>query len=69
MSINHNFFIHSSVDGHVGSFYNLAIVESAAINIGVQVPLCILRNLTEDHGGGEGKKKVREGESQNIRDS
>ena len=32
MYINHNFFIHSSVDGHLGSFHNLAIVESAAIN-------------------------------------
>ena len=42
MYINHNFFIHySSVDGHLGSFHNLAIVESTAINIGVQVPLCI----------------------------
>ena len=39
--INHDFFIHSSVDGHLGSFHNLAIVESTAINIGVQVPLCI----------------------------
>ena len=30
----------------------------------------ILRNLTETHGGGEGKKKeVRVGESQSIRDS
>ena len=28
----------------------------------------ILRNLTEDHGGGEGKK-VREGGSQTIRDT
>ena len=28
-------------DGHLGSFHNLAIVESAAINVGVQVPLCI----------------------------
>ena len=28
----------------------------------------ILRNLTENHGGGEGKKKVREGGSQTIRD-
>ena len=30
--LNHIFFIHSSVDGHLGSFHNLAIVESAAIN-------------------------------------
>ena len=30
----------------------------------------ILRNLTETHGGGEGKEKeVRVGESQSIRDS
>ena len=29
----------------------------------------ILRNLTEDHGGGEGEKKARQGRSQNIRDS
>ena len=29
----------------------------------------ILRNLTEVYGGGEEKKKVREGESQSIRDS
>ena len=35
----------------------------------VFTPMWILRNLTEDHGGGEGKKKVREGGSQNIRDS
>ena len=33
----------------------------------VFTPMWILRNLTEDHGGGEGKKTVREGGSQNIR--
>ena len=37
----HIFFIHSAVDGHLGSFHNLAIVDSSAINIGVHVSLQI----------------------------
>ena len=38
----HCFLIHSSVDGHLGSFHVLAIVNSAAMNIGVHVCLSIL---------------------------
>ena len=33
----HIFFIHSSVDGHLGCFCVLAIVSSAGMNIGVHV--------------------------------
>ena len=31
----HNFFFHLSASGHVGCFYVLAVVNSAAVNIGV----------------------------------
>ena len=34
----HIFFIHSSVDGHLGSFHDLAIVDSTSINTGGHVP-------------------------------
>ena len=42
MYIYHNFFIHSSVDGYLGSFYVLAIVNGVAMNNGIHVSFSIL---------------------------
>ena len=41
VNMYHSFFIHSSVDGHLGSFYVPAI-NSATMNIGVHVSFSIL---------------------------
>ena len=38
----HNFFIHSSVDEHLGCFHVLAIVTSASVNNGIHVSFSIL---------------------------
>ena len=38
----HNFFIHLSVDRHLGCFHILAIINSAAMNIGVHVSFSVM---------------------------
>ena len=47
----HSFLIHLSADGHLGCFHVLPIINSAAMNTGVHVPLsnlvssmCMLRS-------------------------
>ena len=42
MYLYHNFFIHSSVNGHLGCFRVLAVVNSAAVNTGIHVSLSVL---------------------------
>ena len=48
----HIFFIHSSVDGHLGCFHVLAIVNNTAANFGGHASLHIMVFLGYAHRGG-----------------
>ena len=45
----HNFFIHSSVDGHLGCFHALVIADSAAVNTGVHGSFSILISISSGY--------------------
>ena len=55
----YRFFIQSSVDGHLGCFHFLAIVNSAVMNLGVPVSFSVLvfsgymprSGIAESYGG------------------
>ena len=59
MYIYHNFFSHLSVDGHLGCFPVLAIVNSAAMNNEIHVSFSVLvssgymprSGIAESYGG------------------
>ena len=59
MYMYHSFLIHSFVDGHLGYFHVLAIIKSAAMNIGVHVSLSVLVSLVcMPSSGMQGHKAV-----------
>ena len=43
--MDHGFLIHSFADGHLGYVHVLAIINSAAMNIGVHVSLSLLDEI------------------------
>ena len=59
MYMYHSFFIHSSLNGHLGCFHVLAVVNSAAMSNGIHVFFSILvsseympkRGITGSYGG------------------
>ena len=57
----HIFFIHLSVDGHLGCFHVLAIVNSAAMNSGVHVSFFFLKikNIFKKNNSQGGTNKAK----------
>ena len=55
----HIFFVHSSVDGHLGCFPVLAIVNSASVNIGMHVSFLIMIFSEYMPSGGVARSYVR----------
>ena len=47
---NHIFFIHSSVDGHLGCFHTLAIVNKAAVIFGASKVALVVKNPPANAG-------------------
>ena len=42
VKMHHSFSIHSSVDGHLGCFHVLAVVNSAAVNTEIQESFSVM---------------------------